>query len=259
MNQSKIDPIVLKLHTMHGRNKMTNRYRFIILGVLWVFTVSLLGGCGLMYHLDGSDADEIQQFTEEPSETPVNIEARKLQFARRLAERQRQEAAAAVAAAPASTDPRILTKLEEMNQSIAQLNTEVGQLKQELRDGLQAAQTAAPAVVGTVAVARTIEEPMPADESAERTVARKDLRIKVLSGDARLSSARNLALQLQKLGYIVDRIDLAPKSFPETTVFYAAGLESHGSEMAAQLPGSVKKPLTWKSVYDIIVVSGKVQ
>ena len=237
---------------------MTNKHRFIILWVLCVFAVSLLSGCGMMYHLDGSDADEIQQFTEGPSETPVNIEARKLQLARRLAERQRETAAAAVAA-PASTDPKILTQLEEMNQNIAQLNTEVGQLKQELHDGIQAAQAAPPAAVGTVAVARTIEEPMPADDSAARIVAKKDLRIKVLSGDARLSSARNLALQLQKLGYIVDRIDLAPKSFSATTVYFAAGLNNHGSEIASQLPGSVTKPLTWKSVYDIIVVSGKGQ
>jgi len=83
------------------------------------------------------------------------------------------------------------------------------------------------------------------------------LRIKALSGDGGMLSVREIEKQLTELGYKVERIDVAPFKFDSLTVFYNKGYQGEAEEMAAKIKARVK-PMSWESVFDLIVVSGKV-
>jgi hypothetical protein len=85
------------------------------------------------------------------------------------------------------------------------------------------------------------------------------LRIKVLSGDGDIKSAKALEKRLKKEGYGIERVDMAPyDTFSRHTVFYAEGRKNDAETMARVLGGkTITKPLTWFSIFDIIAVSGK--
>jgi hypothetical protein len=85
----------------------------------------------------------------------------------------------------------------------------------------------------------------------------KGLRIKVLAGSGGLSAARKMSKTLQDLGYKVERLDRASTAhFKSDTVYYAKDSEKEAGELAGRLgQGIVVKPLTWPSVFDIIVLT----
>jgi hypothetical protein len=86
------------------------------------------------------------------------------------------------------------------------------------------------------------------------------LRIKVLSGDGDLNSAKEAAKKLRNMGYNIKLIDLAPRpNFSRNTVFFAPKFKNEAKSLAPGLGGAVTifKPLSWSSVFDIIVVTGK--
>lgn len=84
------------------------------------------------------------------------------------------------------------------------------------------------------------------------------LKVKVLSGDGSIDSARNLARRLVGKGYAVEQVDFAPsREVRSSVVFYNKGFESAAEELVRALGGGmVIKPLRWSSVYDLIVVTG---
>ncbi|MBU4471731.1 MAG: TolC family protein [Desulfobacteraceae bacterium] len=88
---------------------------------------------------------------------------------------------------------------------------------------------------------------------------KKDLRIKVLSGNADLKSAEKAANYLKTLGYAVDRVDFALRSdFSSTTIFFAKSFGKSAETLASDLnlEKSAVKPLSWPSTFDLIVVTG---
>jgi DNA repair exonuclease SbcCD ATPase subunit len=97
-------------------------------------------------------------------------------------------------------------------------------------------------------------------EPAEtKTPERKAVRIKVLTGDGNIASARNLSKKLGKMGYRVKLIDRAPRSdFDAIVVYYGGDHRTAAEGMAKKLGGgAVTKPLTWSSEFDIIIVTGR--
>jgi len=86
----------------------------------------------------------------------------------------------------------------------------------------------------------------------------QDLRIKIVSGDGMPLSAKIMSRELTEKGYRIDRVDVAPFLFKEATVFYAPGFHTDARELAdiIKAQGGIK-PLSWKSIYDIIIVSVK--
>jgi len=91
---------------------------------------------------------------------------------------------------------------------------------------------------------------------------RKDpskINISVLSGDGEIKSALETSSLLRQLGYQVKRVGLAPRpSFKKNTVFYTESYKPAADELVKILGKQARsKPLTWSSVYDIIVVTGK--
>ena len=91
---------------------------------------------------------------------------------------------------------------------------------------------------------------------------RKDpskINISVLSGDGEIKPALETSSLLRQLGYQVKRVGLAPRpSFKKNTVFYAENYKPAADDLVKILGKQARsKPLTWSSVYDIIVVTGK--
>lgn len=85
------------------------------------------------------------------------------------------------------------------------------------------------------------------------------VRIKVLSGDGNPTSAKRLALRLGRYGYNVERTDIAAKrNFKKTRIFYSAGNRNAAEEIYRKLGVDADlKPLSWQSVFDIIILTGK--
>lgn len=84
------------------------------------------------------------------------------------------------------------------------------------------------------------------------------LKIKVLSGNGKITSAKALSEKLTKLGYRIENIGMAPRSnFDVSTIYFAQDYKNEAQQMAAQLGGdTIFKPLTWPSVFHMIVVTG---
>jgi hypothetical protein len=104
-----------------------------------------------------------------------------------------------------------------------------------------------------VASVFALSEEEPVAETEETPV---EPRIKIVSGDGMPLSAKMMAKQLKGKGYKIDRTDVAPYTFKEAVVFFAPGYDTNARELAGVInaKGGVK-PLTWKSIYDIIIVS----
>ena len=85
------------------------------------------------------------------------------------------------------------------------------------------------------------------------------LKIKVLSGDGNLNSAKEMASKLRNMDYKIELIHYAPRSnFLRDTVYFAPKFQKEAERLAFSLGGNtVVKPLSWTSVFDLIAVTGK--
>jgi hypothetical protein len=85
-----------------------------------------------------------------------------------------------------------------------------------------------------------------------------ELRIKTLGADGRMDAARALAERINSLGYTVESVGLAPgdKHFERVTVFYQEAYRPEAVRLAIALGGdTLLKPLTWQSVFHVVVVA----
>ena len=82
--------------------------------------------------------------------------------------------------------------------------------------------------------------------------------IKVLAGTTDIQPAKDMAAFLSRNGFPVQAVDYASSSgYKYDTVYYAEGYENHAQQLAEALGGkTIIKPLTWKSVFDVIAVKG---
>ena len=94
--------------------------------------------------------------------------------------------------------------------------------------------------------------------AAGRSGGLKSIRLKVLSGDGKIDSARRMSKRLTALGYRVESVGLAQSSdYPANTVYFAANSKKEARALASRLGrDTIVKPLTWKSVFSLIVVTG---
>jgi FtsZ-binding cell division protein ZapB len=102
------------------------------------------------------------------------------------------------------------------------------------------------------------KEPIAHEQTASKVNIRS-LKIKVISGDGDLRSAHVMAEKLRKMGYEAKAIDLASQSrFSRDTVFFASKSQREAKQLVSRLEGNaVLKPLSWPSVFDLIIVTGK--
>jgi hypothetical protein len=85
----------------------------------------------------------------------------------------------------------------------------------------------------------------------------KTLKVKVLSGNGKLSTARDMSKKLEGMGYKVEDVGISPRAdFKENVIYYAAGYQKEAERLAARLGNkTISKPLSWSSVFHIIVVA----
>jgi len=160
-------------------------------------------------------------------------------------------------------------QLTDMNKELVELKKEVQQLKEEAqKEEPEAEKGSMTAQTGTVPEKQVQEEvieskpekkqtPEAKPAFQEKRIDLKTLKVKILSGNGRLSSARDMSKKLIRMGYKIADIDLGPrKDFTASTIYFAPDYQKEAQQLATRLGGrTVCKPLTWSSIYDIIVVA----
>ncbi len=81
--------------------------------------------------------------------------------------------------------------------------------------------------------------------------------IKVLASDGQWETAQASARRLSAGGYPSTRLDVAEKRFDGTRVYFADGFEDHAQAIADALGREAVsvRPLTWRSIFHVIVVT----
>jgi hypothetical protein len=94
--------------------------------------------------------------------------------------------------------------------------------------------------------------------AAKKQAGLKSIRIKVLSGDGKIDSARQMAKRVTAMGYKVENVGMADNSdYPASTIYFAPKYNQEAKTLAKKLgKETITKPLSWKSVFNIIVVTG---
>jgi len=111
----------------------------------------------------------------------------------------------------------------------------------------------------TVVEIENLKFDMLAFETSHPKQAAAKLKIKVLSGNGDLNSAKALAKQLVQIGYYIKHIDYAPRSnFLNTTIYFSANYKDPAETIAANIGNgdTILKPLSWPSEFDLILVTG---
>jgi len=86
----------------------------------------------------------------------------------------------------------------------------------------------------------------------------RSLKIKVLSGDGHLESAREMATKLMKMGYEIRAIGYAPRSdFSKNIIYFKPQFKNEGEAIVSKIDRAIMRTLTWSSVFDIIIVTGR--
>lgn len=162
-------------------------------------------------------------------------------------------------------------QIDRLNKQLSTMSREIETLKAESQQAPIVMQKALSKTEGSEAVLKeqvsalkdkttALEEKAAARTAvAEKGAGSKALRLKVLSGNGKISSAQAMSKKLKTLGYRVEDTGMASRAnYRVHTVYYAAGYKSQAQRIAAQLgSGTVSSPLTWPSVFDVIVVSGR--
>jgi TolA-binding protein len=153
--------------------------------------------------------------------------------------------------------------IDQLNKQTVDLNKEIEDLKLEVQQAKEMMQTE---IVKTDTEDKSIEDQSsPLEEPADivektipdKRIDPKNIKVKVLSGDGRTSSAKVILRSLTKMGYKAENMGMAHRSnFDVTTIYFAPEYKNEAQHLAAQLGGgTVSKSLTWPSIFHIIVVS----
>jgi len=208
----------------------------------------VLHGCGAFEYVDGSSKDEIKKFKiskdemwEELKKARNDNSQRKNQISALQEKNQRIKA-----------ENRIKTRL--MKDQTGSLDEQIVTLKAEnqwLNDENQ--------VLLQKVASRQEEDGASASRPYDLEKCLQGVKIKVLSGDGDLGSANEMAKRLREKGCAIELIHHASRSnFLQNTVYSTPECREKAKRIVSFLGGStIYKQLTWPSVFDIIVVTGK--
>ena len=106
--------------------------------------------------------------------------------------------------------------------------------------------------------AKSREADIKESPAAGKSSGLKSIRMKVLSGEGKIDSAKRMAKRLTALGYKVESVGMAESAdYPANTVYFTAKYKKEAKTLASRLgKETIVKPLTWKSVFSVIVVTG---
>ncbi|MGO9136336.1 MAG: LytR C-terminal domain-containing protein [Syntrophales bacterium] len=160
-------------------------------------------------------------------------------------------------------------QVASVNKELTLLKAEVQKMKEEEAAGKETsikekeaavAETGKKAQVKEVDISKRDEIKKSADEKQSmegKDASLKALRVKVLSGNGKLPTARQMSKKLITMGYKVEDIGIAARTdYTVNTIYFASNYKTEAQRLAAQLGGkTIAKPLTWSSVFHIIVVA----
>lgn len=165
---------------------------------------------------------------------------------------------------------RSKASIAQLNEQMAAVNKELTLLKSEVqkmkeveaaaKDSSVAGETGKKEQVKEVDISKRDEMKKSADEKQAvegKETSLKRLKIKVLSGNGKLPTARQMSKKLIGMGYRVEDIGTATRTdYAVNTIYFASDYKTEAQRLAARLGGkTIAKPLTWSSVYHIIVVA----
>lgn len=211
------------------------------LSILIVSLSLIFQACSVFEYLDGSSMEEIENFRSTKQKTQSDLERSKIENINlkkqvEISKKENQKIR--------DTKMHEIARTRDQNR---RLNKGLSRQKEEKRvlttkiDGLQ----------------KKYETLSRESRELGRDIGK--LKIKVLSGDGDLNSAREMKKKLIDLGYKIKFIQPAPRSnFKQNTLYFASAFQTEAKQLASKLGDkTILKPLTWNSVYDLIVVTGK--
>ena len=195
----------------------------------------LLTGCALFEYLDGSPPDTIKRIRMSKDEVWNRMEALEADKAALKREIDRTRAQ------NRTISDRHRSQVQRLQVSNETLKQRIEKFERDMRQQ---------------ASGRGMASLSP---QAKSYAGMQRVKIKVLSGTGKLIAALDCAKQLKQQGYRIDRIDLAPRAdFSRDMVFFASDSQDEGRRLAAILgSNTVVKPLSWQSIFDIIIVAGR--
>ena len=227
-------------------HKMLRAYAVILI----VYGAFVVHGCA---GVDQPDRDVTPKtVAEEPKGTRDELWIEKERVRLENVELQRQIAVLS------TENERIVREYENRMARLKTLNQLLNKEIEELKDVNQTVASEYRLLKGKLSQLQGRREPIAHEQKAAKADI-SSLKIKVLSGDGDLRSAEAMVERLRKMGYEAKAIDLAPhSSFSRDTVFFTSRSQQEAKQLVSRLGGdAVLKPLSWPSVFDLIVVTGR--
>ena len=237
--------------------------KMMYIAVLFILLTTT--GCSFFRSVDNSSPEDILKYETSKNDLwnqKKALEQEKDVCLRQLADQQAQIVLMNTGMSEQQTKiTQVNGQITESNKTIESLNLQIKQFEAEREKAVKAGPVELEKMKGTPT--KTFRAPKkdarkkPAAGPAGAEAGA--VKIKVLAGEGNIASASAMAKRIKKMGYKVKLVDLAERSnFDVNTVYYVPNQAVTAEEIVKQLGGSaITKPLTWKSVYGLIIVTGK--
>lgn len=221
---------------------------FLLLFLIIGFTVP---GCTALKYMDGSSDKQIDKFiADKPSNKIKALQNEVDSLKSQIRDRDDQIS---------NLDTRLLNltsqvnKIDIVKEENLILKEETQSLRGENQILKQEKQTLEEENQNLKAKLTEFEQKVAALKTEKTT---RPPKIKVLGSSRRLILAKKTAKKLEAMGYKVQKTGSTPKSFATNTVYYTPDFRTEAERIVSTLGNkTISKPLTWKSIFDIIVVA----
>ncbi|MBA4422641.1 MAG: hypothetical protein C0390_05995 [Syntrophus sp. (in: bacteria)] len=238
--------------------------KMMYIAVLFILLTTT--GCSLFHFVDNSSPEDIRKFETSKDDLWNQKKALEQENAANQKQLADQQAHIILMNRSMSEQQSKIAQanrlIDESSKIIEDLNVQIKQLGEEREKTVKAVELVEPKKVKETPT-KTIRGPKKEarKKQAEALAASetKVVKIKVLAGDGNIASARRMAKRLVKMGYRVKLIDRAERSdFALNTVYHAVDYGVAADDIVKKLGGNtISLPLTWQSIFDLIIVTGR--
>jgi len=234
--------------------------------IRWLAIVPLIlfcSGCTALQYFDGSSEEERRLFSSSKEELRREAVAAKSQYEKEKqlsTEREGTIRKLNAELAELKTDlSQKQTQLQELQESVAKENARARLRDETIRDAAKKQEEAAAPASSKSAAGGLRRETREGTKTEGKERTASTIRVKVLSGNGKMTVAVRAAKKLAALGYHVAKIDLAPRTnFRGLTLFYAAGYEKDAQQLRKKFRTDMEiKPMTWGSEFPLILVAAR--
>jgi len=232
----------------------------------WLAIVTLIlfcSGCTALEYFDGSSEEERKLFSSSKEELRREATAAKSQYEKEKllsAEREGTIRKLNAELSELKTDlSQKQTQLQELQESVARETARARLQDETIRDAAKKEDVSGVQAPSKSAAGELRKETREGTriEGKERNAS--TIRMKVLSGNGKMTVAVRSAKKLAALGYKVAKIDLAPRAnFRGFTLYYAPGYEKDAQQLRKKFSADMEiKPMTWASEFPLILVAAR--